>query len=100
METQHKHLIVVAGDVGTYKAALCQSLKKALSSTGIPCSITMQDEAVGNAFNVFVTTSKSELHSDVNKKSLTHFDVVLDIDTMTEEEATEHTIEQFAKWCN
>ena len=95
-----KYVITVAGDVGTYKAALCHSLKKALSSTGISCTVTMKDEAVVNTFNVFVTTHKSEFHAEQHKKALSGYDLVLNIDEMTEEEATQLTIEQFAKWVN
>ena len=93
-----KYFIAIAGDVGTYKAALCKDLKKALNGTGISCSITMQDKAVADAFNVFVTTKKSEFHAEQHKKVLNDYDLVLDIDEMTEEEATQFTIERFAYW--
>ncbi len=96
----HQHVITVAGDVGTYKAALCKSLKQAFTGTGIRCSIHMKDEAETGTFNVFVTTSKSEFHADRHKDILYDYDLVLNIDQMTEEEATQCTIEQFAKWVN
>ena len=92
--------IVLAGDVGTYKAVLCRNLKRVLNRSGIHCTISMKDDAVTDAFNVFVTTSKSEFHTSKYKQVLNQYDLVLDIDKMTEEEALACTVEVFVKWMN
>ena len=94
----HHYVITIGGDVGTYKAALCHSVKKVLNASGIVCTIMMKDDAMEDSFNIFVTTSNSEFHREQQKTFLDKFHLVLNIDEISEEEATQYTIEQFAKW--
>ena len=97
MESYQRN-IVISGDVGTYKAAFGKKLKQFIDITRIPCFIIMKDKAVEKAFNVFITTSKSEFHSERHKSVLDEYDLILDIDTMTEEEAVIFAIERFVFW--
>ncbi len=94
----YQYTICVSGDVGTYKAVLSQKLELDLNGSGLSCLVKMDDNTIMNAFKVFVTTSKSEFHAEHHRSVLNQYDLIVDVDKITIEDATEFIVEQFAKW--
>ena len=87
--------IYIDGDVGTYKAVVCQAVKKALASLNLECDVSIGFDV--KAYNVFLTTPKGEARNTNNTSKLNQYDLVVDIKEVTGEEVIEIIIEMYIK---
>ena len=94
---EHQRFITITGDVGTYKAVTCQNLKSALDSIHYSCTILLDNDSFANSFHVFLTANKVEARREQKEEKLMQYDLVLNINELTEEEVIQTIIEMYMK---